>query len=76
MRKQETNLHYLIDRNVPRFDLVRRFVETGDERCPIAAVWTRLIETDSAPEESELCLPALRSLFRGGRFTLSLQFGL
>lgn len=45
---------------LPRFSrmhLVRTFVETGDERCPIAGIWSRL-ENDATADESELAWPA------------------
>lgn len=44
-----------------RPSLVRTFVETGDERCPIAGIWSRL-DTDVATEDPELPLPAMRRL--------------
>ena len=45
---------------LPRFSrmhLTRTFVETGDERCPIAGIWSRL-ENDAAVDDSELSRPA------------------
>ena len=45
---------------LPRFSrvhLTRTFVETGDERCPIAGIWSRL-ENDATADESELTRPA------------------
>jgi hypothetical protein len=48
-------------RPTPRpFQLTRTFVETGDERCPIAGIWSRL---DCGPitDEPELAPPAMRS---------------
>lgn len=42
--------------------IVRRFVETGDERCPIAGIWSRLDADNAAPDEAELPRPALRRL--------------
>ena len=44
-----------------RFSLVRTFVETGDERCPIAGIWSR-IEMDATPDEAELPRPVMRRL--------------
>jgi hypothetical protein len=44
-----------------RMHLTRSFVETGDERCPIAGIWSRLVETDTSADE-ELFWPAMRSL--------------
>jgi hypothetical protein len=43
-----------------RMDLTRSFVETGDERCPIAGIWSRL-ENDATADESELTRPAMRT---------------
>jgi hypothetical protein len=50
--------------------LTRTFVETGDERCPIAGIWSRL-ESDGPAEEAELARPAvlellLRRVFAAG----------
>jgi hypothetical protein len=41
--------------------LTRTFVETGDERCPIAGIWSRL-ETDAAADDSELAQAAMWSI--------------
>jgi hypothetical protein len=41
-----------------RMHLTRTFVETGDERCPIAGIWSRL-ESDATADDSELCRPAV-----------------
>lgn len=41
-----------------RIHLVRTFVETGDERCPIAGIWSRL-ENDAIADEGELSRPAM-----------------
>ena len=46
---------------VPQFSrmhLTRTFVETGDERCPIAGIWSRL-ENDAIDDDSELTRPAM-----------------
>jgi hypothetical protein len=40
-----------------RMHLTRTFVETGDERCPIAGIWSRL-ESDATVDEGELRGPA------------------
>jgi hypothetical protein len=42
--------------------LVRSFVETGDERCPIAGIWSRLINADQQTDDPELARPAMLSL--------------
>lgn len=50
---------------LPRFSrmhLMRTFVETGDERCPIAGIWSRL-ENDATADDSELTRPAVWRLF-------------
>ncbi|HXS13793.1 MAG TPA: hypothetical protein VN734_13880 [Acidobacteriaceae bacterium] len=47
-------------RMVPHFSkmhLTRTFVETGDERCPIAGIWSRL-ENDATADDDELARPA------------------
>ena len=51
---------------LPRFSrmhLTRTFVETGDERCPIAGIWSRL-ENDATADDSELTRPAVWRLFQ------------
>ena len=47
--------------NFSRMNLTRTFVETGDERCPIAGIWSRL-ESDATADDSELTRPASRRL--------------
>jgi hypothetical protein len=39
--------------------LTRTFVETGDERCPIAGIWSQLIGFDPLAEDPELARPAM-----------------
>lgn len=40
-------------------NLTRSFVETGDERCPLAGIWSRLPELDAAiDDEPGLTRPA------------------
>ena len=50
-------VHPVEDRTMmPRFSrvhLTRTFVETGDERCPIAGIWSRL-ENDATADDGEL----------------------
>jgi hypothetical protein len=61
---------------IPRFSrmhLTRTFVETGDERCPIAGIWSRL-ESDATADEAELCWPAMRRLLRWRAVLLSHSF--
>jgi hypothetical protein len=41
-----------------RLHLVRTFVETGDERCPIAGIWSRL-ENDATADDGELAWLAM-----------------
>jgi hypothetical protein len=41
--------------------LTRTFVETGDERCPIAGIWSR-IECDPVADDPQLARPAMRRL--------------
>jgi high affinity Mn2+ porin len=46
----------------PRAKIVRRWVETADERCPLACVWFALPEiTEDQDDESELPRPAFSS---------------
>ena len=66
---------------LPRFSrmhLTRTFVETGDERCPIAGIWSRL-ENDASVDEGELMRPAVWRLlpwraFLFGHHISSVQF--
>jgi len=47
--------------NLPEFtprNLTRRFVETGDERCPMAGIWICLDPADSPDDDAELAWPA------------------
>ena len=49
---------------IPRFsrmNLTRNFVETGDERCPVAGIWSRL-EAGAMNEEAELPRPVIGRL--------------
>ncbi len=39
--------------------LERIFVETGDERCPIAGIWLKLAASDQTPDEPALVRPAM-----------------
>ncbi len=49
-----------------RIYLTRTFVETGDERCPLAGIWSRLAEMDAAlDDEPGLTQPARGVLFVG-----------
>jgi hypothetical protein len=41
--------------------LTRTFVETGDERCPIAGIWSR-IDCDPIADDPELARPAMLRL--------------
>ncbi len=49
------------DRNQP-FPLTRTYVETGDERCPLAGIWSHLPHAIPTPDEPESAWPALRGL--------------
>ncbi len=47
--------------------LARTFVETGDERCPLAGIWSRLSNHDPAthnpePEDPEIARPVMGTL--------------
>jgi len=42
--------------------LTRTFVETGDERCPIAGIWMSLPDTAISTDEPELVRPAMGTL--------------
>ena len=57
----------------PSLRLVRRFVETGDERCPVAGIWSRLQTDNAAPDEAELTQPAPWRLLLGWAFTSPLS---
>ena len=52
-----------------RISLTRSFVETGDERCPLAGIWSRLPEMDAAvDDEPGLAQPAW-GVFLHGAFS-------
>ncbi len=57
--------------NRPRAEIARRWVETADERCPLACVWFALPEIDliqDQDDESELPRPAFSSFrLKAGR---------
>jgi len=46
--------------------LVRKFIATGDTRCPLIGVWTNVVstitQTAAAIDETELLWPVLRAL--------------
>lgn len=42
--------------------LIRTFVETGDERCPIAGIWSRLADDNPLTDDPEITMPAMRKL--------------
>ena len=52
-----------------RMHLTRTFVETGDERCPIAGIWSRL-ESDATADDSELTRPAAWRFLRWRAFSI------
>lgn len=61
---------------VPKFSrmhLVRTFVETGDERCPIAGIWSRL-DNDATADDGEIGQPAAWRLFPWRAFSFGLAF--
>ena len=39
--------------------LVRTFVETGDERCPMAGIWSPIVEADAAADDPEIKRPVM-----------------
>ncbi len=43
-------------------EITRTYVETGDERCPIAGIWSRISATDAAIDEPERTRPVMRTL--------------
>jgi hypothetical protein len=42
--------------------LHRVFVETGEERCPLAGIWSRLTDVDPVADEPEIRWPAVSKL--------------
>lgn len=42
--------------------LARTYVETGDERCPLAGIWLRLNDAAPQTDEPELARPTMRRL--------------
>jgi len=51
--------------------LTRTFVETGDERCPIAGIWSRLADSNSLTDDPEIAMPVMWNSSFGGHFILS-----
>ena len=51
-----------------RMHVARTFVETGDERCPIAGIWSRL-ENDATADDGELTRPASWRLLQRRAFS-------
>jgi hypothetical protein len=45
-----------------RLSLTRAFVETGDERCPLAGIWSALPLTDTADDDPGLPRPVMGAL--------------
>ncbi|HTV07499.1 MAG TPA: hypothetical protein VMD97_00475 [Candidatus Aquilonibacter sp.] len=54
-----------------RMHLTRSFVETGDERCPIAGIWSRM-ENEATTDDGELTRPALWKLLPWRAFSFGL----
>ena len=51
----------------PRVNIVKRWIETADERCPLACVWSALPEVSAdQDDESELRWPAFLARLRAG----------
>ena len=46
-----------------RISLTRNFVETGDERCPLAGIWSRLPELDAAVDDEPGLIWPVRGVF-------------
>ncbi len=62
MLRQRPNARTVVNR--PRFEIIQRWVETADERCPLACVWFALPEAVSdEDDECDLLWPAF-SRFR------------
>ena len=47
----------------PQIEISRRWVETADERCPLACVWFALPQSNEEDDESGLAWPAFSHLF-------------
>jgi hypothetical protein len=60
-------------RSYPR-GLTRSFVETGDERCPMAGIWSCTDPTDAADDDTELATPATWMLLPWRAFPWRLTF--
>jgi hypothetical protein len=63
LRFRSRSIRTVVDR--PRAEITRRWVETADERCPLACVWFALPEmTADQDDESELPRPAFSTCVR------------
>lgn len=48
----------------PHIEIRRRWIETADERCPLACTWYALLESsDEQDDDSWLCWPAFLHVF-------------
>ena len=53
--------------------LTRTFIETGDERCPLAGIWLPIADCDVATDDPELARPAMWRLLAWRAFTVRSQ---
>ena len=61
LRRKSESVAVSTQRTRP-ISLHRAFVETGDERCPIAGIWSRISTPDTSPDEPEIARAAMRRL--------------
>jgi len=61
LRRKSESVAVSTQRTRP-ISLHRAFVETGDERCPIAGIWSRIPAGDQALDEPEIAQPVMRTL--------------
>jgi len=50
----------IVPQDCRTLEITRTYVETGDERCPIAGIWSRISATDATTDEPERIRPVMR----------------
>ena len=60
--RRKTESGKVVRPSINSVHLTRTFVETGDERCPIAGIWSRLTDGNPLADDPEIAMPAMRRL--------------
>jgi len=62
----KTEAQQAVPQNTKRMSLTRSFVETGDERCTLAGIWSRLPEMDATADDEPGLARPVRGVFLFG----------